>query len=160
MINMEAAKKRTQVKLEAPVSAVVLSLDPAKMKQVVDNLLSNAVKFSPPGSLIRVYVRSEPAAGTGSFSVRDQGPGIPEGERDRLFKDFGRLSSQPTAGEKSTGLGLAICRKIVERHGGVPSRPRTWPAAAVNFASPPPPDELYRHDPARDDEPISANLFR
>ncbi len=118
MINMEAAKKRTHVELQAPSPAVVLSLDAAKMKQVVDNLLSNAVKFSPPGSQIRVIVQAGPAEGMCSFSVRDQGPGIPDGERDKLFKDFSRLSSKPTAGEKSTGLGLAICRKIVEAHHG------------------------------------------
>ena len=50
--------------------------------------------------------------------MKDQGPGIPENERDRLFKDFGRLSVKPTGGEKSTGLGLAICRKIVDAHNG------------------------------------------
>jgi signal transduction histidine kinase len=51
--------------------------------------------------------------------VLDQGPGIPESERGKLFKDFGRLSSVPTGGETSTGLGLAICRKIVEEHQGL-----------------------------------------
>ncbi|MEI6861565.1 MAG: sensor histidine kinase [Verrucomicrobiota bacterium] len=50
--------------------------------------------------------------------MQDEGPGIPDSERDKLFKDFGRLSAKPTGGEKSTGLGLAICRKIVEAHGG------------------------------------------
>src|SRR4029079_9481353 len=84
----------------------------------IDNLLSNAVKYSPPGSTVTALVRAEPERGYFSFSVRDQGPGIPENERDKLFKDFGRLSAKPTGGEKSTGLGLAICRKIVEAHGG------------------------------------------
>lgn len=114
--NMEAAKKRSVVQFPAPAEAAVLELDPGKMKQVVDNLLSNAVKYSPPGSTIRIELRFEgdqPAA----ISVYDQGPGIPEKERDKLFKDFGRLSARPTGGEKSTGLGLAICRKIVEAHG-------------------------------------------
>jgi signal transduction histidine kinase len=74
------------------------------------------VKFSPPGSTIDVEV----AALNGSLvvAVRDQGPGIPENERYKLFKDFGRTSVQPTGGEKSTGLGLAICRKIVDAHHG------------------------------------------
>jgi signal transduction histidine kinase len=88
------------------------------MKQVIDNLLTNAIKFSPPGLTITTLVQCEPARGTCSFSVRDQGPGIPDNERDKLFKDFSRLSVQPTGGEKSTGLGLAICRKIVEAHHG------------------------------------------
>jgi two-component system sensor histidine kinase/response regulator len=52
------------------------------------------------------------------FTVRDNGPGIPDDERHKLFKDYGRLSALPTGGEKSTGLGLAICRKIVEAHKG------------------------------------------
>ena len=88
------------------------------MKQVIDNLLSNAVKYSPPNSSISVLVVPPSTPGQCSFAVRDQGPGIPETERDKLFKDFSRLSVQPTGGEKSTGLGLAICRKIVEAHGG------------------------------------------
>ncbi|MEO5958551.1 MAG: ATP-binding protein, partial [Opitutaceae bacterium] len=87
------------------------------MKQVVDNLLSNAVKYSPPGSAIAADLRME-ANGAWRFSVKDQGPGIPAAERHKLFQEFGRLSVQPTAGEKSTGLGLAICRRIVEAHAG------------------------------------------
>ncbi|MBI5691707.1 MAG: hybrid sensor histidine kinase/response regulator [Verrucomicrobia bacterium] len=119
MVNIEADKKRTRVELEVSGDAVELRLDAAKIRQVIDNLLSNAVKFSPPGSNIRALVKCDEAAGTGSFAVRDQGPGIPEGERDKLFKDFSRLSNRPTAGEKSTGLGLAICRKIVDAHHGM-----------------------------------------
>lgn len=118
LTNMEAAKKQTQVALEAPAGGAALRIDAAKIRQVIDNLLSNAVKYSPPGSTITAIIRADPARGTCDFSVRDQGPGIPENERDKLFKDFGRLSVQPTGGEKSTGLGLAICRKIVEAHGG------------------------------------------
>jgi signal transduction histidine kinase len=91
-------------------------LDPNKIRQVVDNLLSNAVKFSPPGSTVMVEVAAQP--GSLIIAIRDQGPGIPESEHDKLFKDFSRTSVQPTGGEKSTGLGLAICRKIVEAHHG------------------------------------------
>lgn len=119
MTNIEAAKKNTQVTIETRGLAPVLMLDAAKMRQVIDNLLSNAVKYSPPGSAITATIQSAPAHGTFGFAVQDQGPGIPDNERDKLFKDFSRLSAQPTAGEKSTGLGLAICRKIVEAHGGI-----------------------------------------
>jgi two-component system sensor histidine kinase/response regulator len=118
LTNIEAAKKQTRVDFKPEPSEVVARIDSAKMRQVVENLLSNAVKYSPPGSIITVEVRSEIGLRTCGFSVKDQGPGIPENERHKLFKDFGRLSVQPTAGEKSTGLGLAICRKIVEAHQG------------------------------------------
>ena len=118
LMNMEAAKKNTVVNF-APAAAVPkFALDIAKMRQVVDNLLSNAIKYSPPGSTITVILGADVGRGVCTFAVQDQGPGIPEGERDRLFKDFGRLSVKPTGGEKSTGLGLAICRKIVEAHRG------------------------------------------
>jgi signal transduction histidine kinase len=118
MIHREALKKKTHVIFEPPPQPVTLKIDPAKMRQVVDNLLSNAVKYSPPGSTVRTFVTPNASDSTCSFSVRDQGPGIPPDERDKLFKDFSRLSSKPTGGEKSTGLGLAICRKIVEAHHG------------------------------------------
>ncbi|MDP3068826.1 MAG: hybrid sensor histidine kinase/response regulator [Opitutaceae bacterium] len=118
LTNMEAAKKKTHITFVPPAAPIAPYIDAAKMKQVIDNLLSNAVKYSPPGSSIAVLASIDEAAGTCSVAVRDQGPGIPESERDKLFKDFGRLSSKPTGGEKSTGLGLAIVRKIVEAHGG------------------------------------------
>ncbi len=118
LTNMEAAKKTTVVNFAPAASGPMLVLDAAKMRQVVDNLLSNAVKYSPPGSTITVTLATDPTRGICSFGVQDQGPGIPEGERDKLFKDFSRLSVKPTGGEKSTGLGLAICRKIVEAHRG------------------------------------------
>ncbi len=116
LANIEAAKKRTQIDFTPPATSSQSTFDPEKIKQVVDNLLSNAVKYSPPGSTVTVEFAQSP--GQLAFSVKDQGPGIPDNERDRLFKDFSRLSAKPTGGEKSTGLGLAICRKIIDAHGG------------------------------------------
>lgn len=118
LTNMEAAKKQTRVIFEPHTTSILMLIDAPKMKQVVDNLLSNAVKYSPPGSTVTAIVGLNPEGGSCYFAVRDQGPGIPENERDKLFKDFSRLSAKPTGGEKSTGLGLAICRKIVEAHRG------------------------------------------
>lgn len=114
---LESSRKKTAIVMEPCTDRRPLSLDAAKVRQVIDNLLSNAVKYSPPGSVVRVRLQTR-SDGARVISVRDQGPGIPENERDKLFKDFGRLSVRPTGGEKSTGLGLAICRKIVEAHGG------------------------------------------
>jgi signal transduction histidine kinase len=109
LMNMEAAKKKTCVNSAPAKIAQKLVLDTVKMRQVIDNLLSNAIKYSSPGSTITVTLAVDAAHGTCAFAVQDQGPGIPEDERDRLFKDFSRLSVKPTGGEKSTGLGLAIC---------------------------------------------------
>jgi two-component system sensor histidine kinase/response regulator len=114
--NINAAKKGSRIELGTLDAAVELNLDGDKARQVIDNLLSNAIKFSPPNSVIRVSTESSDAYY--SILVQDQGPGIPEGERHKLFKDFSQTSVKPTAGEKSTGLGLAICKRIMEAHGG------------------------------------------
>jgi two-component system, sensor histidine kinase and response regulator len=114
--NIEAAKKNTKIELVRMASDPIVDVDRNKIRQVVDNLISNAVKYSPRGSIITVLIHSNDTVA--GFAVRDSGPGIPENERHKLFKDYGRLSTQPTGGEKSTGLGLAICRKIVEAHNG------------------------------------------
>jgi signal transduction histidine kinase len=116
LANIEAAKKNTKIELVTMPADPVVEVDRNKMRQVVDNLINNAVKYSPRGSVITVIVHA--SNGVAGFAVRDNGPGIPESERHKLFKDYGRLSAQPTGGEKSTGLGLAICRKIVEAHNG------------------------------------------
>jgi len=116
LANLYAARKSTRVAVSGRTPGHPVSADPTRIRQVVDNLLSNAIKFSPPGSTIQVAHIAEPRAQ--SVVVLDQGPGIPEEEKNLLFKDFARLSIQPTGGEKTTGLGLAICRKIIEAHGG------------------------------------------
>ncbi len=123
LASVVAVRKGIRIVLEPPTSAEpVLMMDATRIREVVDNLLSNAVKYSPTGSCIHVSIESLPADAESvcgvRFSVRDQGPGVPALERNLLFRDFSRLSARPTAGEKSTGLGLAICRKIIDLHGG------------------------------------------
>lgn len=123
LAEVPAGKKCIRLLLQPPVEAEPeLMIDATRIREVVDNLLSNAVKYSPPGSLIGVSIEYLPAGLESGpsvrFSVRDQGPGVRMEERDLLFREFGRLSARPTAGEKSTGLGLAICRKIIDLHGG------------------------------------------
>ncbi|MBF0623152.1 MAG: response regulator [Magnetococcales bacterium] len=90
--------------------------DPERMGQVIDNLLSNAIKFTPPDTTITVRTGVE---GDRVFiQVVDQGLGIPDQERDKLFGAFQKLSTRPTAKERSTGLGLSIVKRIVDAHGG------------------------------------------
>jgi len=110
-----AAPKGIAVELE-PVSAGHVRADPLRLRQVLDNLISNAVKFSPPQK--RVSVSALATTATWRIAVADQGPGLTTRDRQRLFQDFARLSARPTGDEKSTGLGLAIARRVVEAHGG------------------------------------------
>jgi len=113
-IRIAEAKKMRLVLEAADVGSTWF--DPLRIQQVMDNLLSNAVKYSPAGSLIRFRAKRIDMAWR--IEVQDEGPGVRPEDRSRLFQDFARLSAQPTGGEKSTGLGLAITRRVVEAHGG------------------------------------------
>ncbi|HEY4300881.1 MAG TPA: response regulator [Candidatus Didemnitutus sp.] len=114
--SINAAQKNTRIVLRPGSPSRSARVDGQKMKQVLDNLLGNATKFSPAGSIITV--QTDETDSQYFISVQDQGPGIPENEQHRLFQDFGVTSVRPTGGEKSTGLGLAICRRIIEAHRG------------------------------------------
>jgi two-component system sensor histidine kinase/response regulator len=110
-----AALKGTRVILNAPFDCQI-NADPLHLQQAIDNLISNAVKYSPPGSAVEVSLQRSLSGWR--ICVKDQGPGILPEDRPRLFEAFSRLSAEPTGGEKSTGLGLAIARWVVEAHGG------------------------------------------
>lgn len=92
------------------------NFDSDKIEQVLNNLLSNATKYSHPDTKIIVEIKKQKKEVL--TSVIDQGQGIPKKELPLVFKEFQKLSVKSTAGEKSTGLGLAIARKIVEGHKG------------------------------------------
>jgi PAS domain S-box-containing protein len=93
-----------------------VAADPDKVRQVLANLLDNAVKYSPDGGEIRVAV--EPDGRFVRFVVRDSGLGIPKAEQERVFQKFYRLDPNLTRGVGGTGLGLYICRELVQRMGG------------------------------------------
>jgi signal transduction histidine kinase len=104
--------------------------DPQLLRIVVRNLLSNAIKYGREGTPVRV--RLERRGGEAILSVRNEGVGIPaEDIRGRLFQRFERLKQKGTEGVKGSGLGLYICRKIVEKHQGriwAESEPGAWAA--------------------------------
>ncbi len=110
-----AAPKGTRVILGSVPPGEVIA-DRRRLRQVIDNLISNAVKYSPAGSTVQVWAEQTPTHWC--VYVRDEGPGIREEDRAKLFQYFSRLNVQPTGGESSTGLGLAISRQVIEAHGG------------------------------------------
>jgi signal transduction histidine kinase len=114
-----ALAARRGVAIEVDVAAAesfTIPFDLNHMEQVLNNLIGNAVKFSPAGSRIVVRVCREGECVR--TSVIDSGPGIPAEELAALFKPFYRGSAPLPPGERSTGLGLPIARRIVEAHGG------------------------------------------
>lgn len=118
--SVEAALPRATergIRLDATgVESVPASVDPLRIRQVVDNLLSNATKYNNDGGRIEVGCTSD---GTnGWIVVRDDGPGIREQEQALLFDRFFRSSTVRNTGIHGSGLGLAISRDIARRHGG------------------------------------------
>ena len=101
--------------------------DQRKVKQVLLNLLSNAVKFTPEGG--RIDVRASLANGTAEISVTDTGIGIAPEDHDVVFEEFRQVGKADKKAE-GTGLGLALCRKFVELHGG-----RIWVKSQIGAGS-------------------------
>ena len=95
---------------------VELEADPLRIQQVIDNLISNAMKFTEPGGTIEVNVDRH--NGSLRVSVVDHGPGIPKEFQDRVFDAFSQANSSSTRRRGGVGLGLSICKSIVEAHGG------------------------------------------
>lgn len=90
--------------------------DSKRLSQVFDNLISNAIKYSPFSKPIDVTIES--FENNIIISVADQGPGVSDEDKEKMFGYFQRLSAQPTGGESSSGIGLSIVKQIVELHNG------------------------------------------
>ena len=111
-----AQQKHIELELTVGTGLPLLTLDRGKIEQVLNNLIGNAIKYSYPDTRVTVNLTSSDCEVT--VAVTDQGQGIPEADLPKLFKAFGRANVKTTAGEQSTGLGLAIARKIIEGHRG------------------------------------------
>jgi signal transduction histidine kinase len=117
---VEAARPRLteglELELVAPAAGPLVAADPDKLRQVLVNLTENAIKYSPDGR--RIEVRVDRAGPAMRFSVRDEGIGIAPDEQARIFERFHRLDPNMTRGVGGTGLGLYICRELVQHMGG------------------------------------------
>ena len=110
-----ASRKQITVNRHAGERFWVLA-DRLATLQILDNLLSNAIKYSPLGSTVEIGI----VASNGHIltMIRDQGPGLSDDDQTRLFRKFTRLSSKPTGGESSSGLGLSIVKRLAEAMSG------------------------------------------
>lgn len=114
---LAASRKKVEIVLDlAPDTPVLGEADAVKIEQLLNNLIGNAIKFSHAGGKVRVAVGRE--GDRLAITVADQGNGISAEVQKTLFQPFGR-GLRGTAGEPTTGLGLYICKRIVEAHGGV-----------------------------------------
>jgi len=112
-----AAALRREIALVSDVTpGIAVDVVPGALAMVIGNLLGNALKFSPPHG--RVTIRTLAAGSEALLSVSDSGPGIPPDEIPRLFERFFRGRGSQTTGAPGAGLGLAICRAVVEARGG------------------------------------------
>ena len=112
--------------------------DEQRLQEVLDNLLSNAVKYSPNGGTVRIACREEAAEGDepthAIVLVSDPGIGIPLEERERLFGRFSRLDAARSSQIRGTGLGLYICRQLMEAMGGSIWLEESTPGQGSTFA--------------------------
>jgi light-regulated signal transduction histidine kinase (bacteriophytochrome)/ActR/RegA family two-component response regulator len=141
MVRVLAVKKEVSLSVEIAPGVTTITADPMRFKQVMFNLLSNAVKFTPPGGRVTISARPvqrskftvQGSAGTddepstishereGVFvgiAVRDTGIGIRPEDQQRLFQQFSQVGGEYARLQQGTGLGLALCKKIVELQGG------------------------------------------
>ncbi|MFK7991765.1 MAG: ATP-binding protein [Sandaracinaceae bacterium] len=130
----QAQKRKVHIAVEVEEGASPIQADPVRIKQVLFNLTENAVKFSDEGDTVTLSARAteiEPDIGDGmgavlfgmtqaalEFTVRDQGPGIPRAEADKVFDAFYQVDGSSTREHGGTGLGLSIVKRLVEAHGG------------------------------------------
>ena len=120
LLAAEAQQRSVAVRLVAEAESLPVLGDPQDLDAVVGNLVSNAIKYSEPGGRVRVLVRrcDGPQDAQAELVVEDEGVGIAEDERGRVFEEFFR-SADPRVRERAgTGLGLAIVERAVSRHGG------------------------------------------
>jgi len=113
-LSNEIDRKRISLSVEA--EELYAKVDPDYAAQVFENLISNAIKFSPPHKAVKVILAKD--NGKARAEIIDEGPGLTDEDKKKVFGKFQRLSAKPTGGEQSTGLGLSIVKKYVEAMNG------------------------------------------
>jgi two-component system sensor histidine kinase GlrK len=114
--DIQAREKRIRLRLDCGDGAVLADCDRDRIVQVIGNLYENALKFSPPDTEILTRVQRTDRGIV--ISVSDSGPGVPEGHKQRIFQKFHQVKHGKKVAGQGVGLGLAICKTIIEAHHG------------------------------------------
>ncbi|MBC8005554.1 MAG: hypothetical protein H7X84_08760 [Verrucomicrobia bacterium] len=123
-----AEAKHQKIRFTSSESPITINGDSSKIREIFENIISNAIKYSEVDTQIKVSVECNDEAVI--IKVSDEGPGLSEDDKSKIFDKFTRLSAKPTAGESSTGLGLFIVKKLVDLHGG-----KVWVESELNEGS-------------------------
>lgn len=135
MTHLQVLAGQHQLVIDIPDKLPDVVADTQRVGQVLANLVENATKYAPAGTIISISARS--CEDFVEFSVADDGPGIPIPERAKVFQPFYRVGDKTTLKAKGAGLGLTICRRLVEGQGG-----RIWvdegtqPGTIIHFTLP------------------------
>jgi signal transduction histidine kinase len=115
---LQLTTERHTLSFAPTVEHVVADVDPQRMEQVLGNLLGNAIKYSPEGGSIEVMIQEDAEEQMVQLSIRDSGIGIPVEQQAQIFGRFIRADNARTYGIGGTGLGLYLCRELIERQCG------------------------------------------
>lgn len=116
LLSFKAAEKKQKLQLVLSDAPGIIKINPAKMWRVISNLVTNAVKFSPSGATIQIV--TEKVGNKVQLSVHDKGIGIPDSIKNKIFDTHTEAKRPGTQGEKPFGLGLSICKQIIEANNG------------------------------------------
>ena len=114
----EAPARRKNLRLTSDIQpGIKIRGNAARLQEAFEHYLSNAIKYSPPGKAVHVRLAIVPGPMI-EFGVQDEGPGLTESDKTKVFGKFQKLSAKPTGGEFSVGLGLSLTKTIIELHKG------------------------------------------
>ncbi len=108
---------KVKLVIDIPASTPLVHVDSDKIRRVLQNLLDNAIRYTPTGSEVRISARHDASSGKVLVRVADSGRGIPQKERERIFRLYWQMKDNPAQrGSKGSGIGLAFCQRVLEAH--------------------------------------------
>ena len=116
MLLFRANEKKIDIQIEFWPEILFVNIDSDKTERVISNLVNNAIKFSQENSVISLHLSRE--ENNALLMIKDHGIGIPKENHERIFETFTNVKRKGTAGEKSFGLGLSICKQIIQEQQG------------------------------------------